>query len=140
MATLGRRRTDTRVTPAASRAPWAQGVISTPSGRTISPLTRSSPTRRTCCQGKVGASTVMGSASGSGTCSTMITASVPGGMTCPVLMGKASRPRASCLGWSGVAPKVAAAATAKPSMAAWWAAGEDRWAMTGAAVTRPGPR
>ena len=125
MATLGRRRTLTRVTPAASRAPWAQGVISTPSGRTISPLTRSSPTRRTCCQGKVGASTVMGSASGSGTCSTMITASVPGGMTCPVLMGKASRPMARRLGWSGVAPKVPAAATAKPSMAAWWAAGED---------------
>ena len=79
----------------------------------------------------------MGSASGSGTCSTMITASVPGGMTCPVLMGKASRPMANCLGRSGVAPKVPAAATAKPSMAAWWAAGDDLWAMTGAAVTRP---
>ena len=44
---------------------------------------------------------------------------------------------ANCLGWSGVAPKVTAAATAKPSMAAWWAAGEDLRAMTGAAVTRP---
>ena len=127
----------TRVTPAASKAPWAQGVISTPSGSTISPLTRSSPTRRTCCQGKVGASTVMGSASGSGICSTMITASVPGGIRWPVLMGKASRPTGKSLGWSGVAPKVAAAATAKPSMAAWCAAGEDLRAITGAAVTRP---
>ena len=119
IATRGRRRTGSEVTPPAAAAPTSSGRMVWFSGSTSSVATMSSPMGRTCCQGAAGAMISM-SPPASWITSRMITASKPSGMGSPVSTQTACGPTRSRMGAVSMARTVSAARTAAPSMAAAW--------------------
>jgi hypothetical protein len=115
--TRGARRTSTAVTPAEAAAARSNGRSRWPEGSKSSPAATSSPIDRTWVHGAVAARSSASPAEVRCTSSRMTTASRPGGIGSPVSTTSKS-PTASSSGRLSVAPKVSAARTAMPSMAA----------------------
>ena len=112
--TCGARRTVSVVWPAAPAAARSTGRSRWPSGSSSSVALTSSPIVRTCCHGAAAART-SGTSSSQCSCSRMTTASQPSGSASPV---STMRKAAILRGAVSVAPKVSAARTAMPSIAA----------------------
>ena len=102
--TRGLRRTGTSETPPASSAPVQYGPTRWRRGNSISVATMSSPTLRTFWKGNAGASMRTRSSPRTCTCSIMITAFLPSGMTSPVLTKTAPSPTRRSSGAVSLAP------------------------------------